>query len=413
MNEPGELSGNPVPIRHRPDVNGGPASSLAANASNPKVNDHVPMAAHEVSTKISIAPWSAAICASLLLHLVAVAAVAFVNPKATVQLARGGAPMEVELIAGTVASIASDVRKGEKTPDVAKDTSKPPQKIEPTKSLPLQDPPIRIAVALPPPSSVLDQVIKREARKLQERRLAAEKIRAEQKRKEETERAARIKKAAEQKATEKRRIEQARLKALEEQRRAREHRRQEQKKAKLAAARKNSIERRKREKIRLAKKLAEARARARQNRKQRKKLAAIKRRKQEDAKRRKIAALTGVHNSRGRSTRRSAAASRGGTGGRTRTAGRASRSSHKASVLAHLARYKRYPNSARSREITGGVIVAFSLSAKGSVRRLSVSRSSGSKLLDNAAISMVRRAAPFPSGPAPLRIRTAIVYNLR
>ncbi|MGQ3356077.1 MAG: energy transducer TonB, partial [Phreatobacter sp.] len=69
-------------------------------------------------------------------------------------------------------------------------------------------------------------------------------------------------------------------------------------------------------------------------------------------------------------------------------------------VLAHLARHKVYPESARERGIRGRTGIAFTLTANGSVASVSIASSSGAPILDQATLTMVRRAQPFPPNPA-------------
>ncbi len=66
-----------------------------------------------------------------------------------------------------------------------------------------------------------------------------------------------------------------------------------------------------------------------------------------------------------------------------------------AAVRAAIGRHK--PRAAGAR---GKATVTFSIGALGGLRSVGVSRSSGNKQLDQAAIASVRRAAPFPSPPA-------------
>jgi protein TonB len=56
---------------------------------------------------------------------------------------------------------------------------------------------------------------------------------------------------------------------------------------------------------------------------------------------------------------------------------------------------KRYPPLARRRGVVGSVDVAFETGLDGALRSATVRRSSGSALLDEAALDAVRRAAPF------------------
>lgn len=109
----------------------------------------------------------------------------------------------------------------------------------------------------------------------------------------------------------------------------------------------------------------------------------------------------------------SRASSRGGSGGATQFAGRAQSASHRAMILAHLARYKLYPSAARSAGIRGRVTIAFRVSAEGAVSGISISRSSGASVLDQATLDMVRRAAPFPRGAKAEAFNVGINYDLR
>lgn len=80
--------------------------------------------------------------------------------------------------------------------------------------------------------------------------------------------------------------------------------------------------------------------------------------------------------------------------------GRAALSSYQAQVLAHLQRHRVYPPEAQSRGITGVARVRFSLASNGAVIGASLAGSSGTSVLDQAALAMVRRASPFPAFPA-------------
>jgi TonB family protein len=93
---------------------------------------------------------------------------------------------------------------------------------------------------------------------------------------------------------------------------------------------------------------------------------------------------------------------RAGAGGRAESGGTANVSSYQAEVLAHLQRYRVYPPEARNRGITGTAMVRFALASNGGVMSASLGRSSGAEILDEAALSMVRRASPFPPIPPGL-----------
>lgn len=97
-----------------------------------------------------------------------------------------------------------------------------------------------------------------------------------------------------------------------------------------------------------------------------------------------------------------ATATRGGKPGKARkrsSAGNASVSNYPGKIVRKLRRSLRYPRAARARRITGEVHVRFVVSANGSAGSIRVVRSSGSPILDRAAIDTVRRAAPFPAIP--------------
>lgn len=89
-----------------------------------------------------------------------------------------------------------------------------------------------------------------------------------------------------------------------------------------------------------------------------------------------------------------------GNTGRSRESGNASVSNYPGKVYAKLRRSLRYPSEARRKRIRGEVHVRFTVSRSGGVGSIRVARSSGSALLDGAALETVRRAAPFPEIPA-------------
>ncbi len=88
-----------------------------------------------------------------------------------------------------------------------------------------------------------------------------------------------------------------------------------------------------------------------------------------------------------------------GKNGKTATAGNASVSNYPGKVVSKLRRALRYPSEARAQRLRGEVQVAFTVSSNGSIGGIRVVRSSGSPILDKAAIETVRRAAPFPAIP--------------
>jgi protein TonB len=107
-----------------------------------------------------------------------------------------------------------------------------------------------------------------------------------------------------------------------------------------------------------------------------------------------------------------------GAGGAADTGGRAAISSYFAQVQAHLSRHRVYPPEARASGITGVARVVFALGRDGSVLSASLARGSGHPVLDQAAVAMVRRAAPFPPipsgiGASQLEMGAPIRFDLR
>jgi protein TonB len=107
-----------------------------------------------------------------------------------------------------------------------------------------------------------------------------------------------------------------------------------------------------------------------------------------------------------------------GNRGQLDTGGPAVVSSYQAMVLAHLSRFRTYPEEARSRGVTGVVSVRFALASDGKVVAALLLRTSGATILDDAALAMVRRASPFPPFPpglnrARMEFAAPIRFDLR
>jgi TonB family protein len=81
-----------------------------------------------------------------------------------------------------------------------------------------------------------------------------------------------------------------------------------------------------------------------------------------------------------------------------------------ASITAHLKPYFVYPPYAVVHRIQGAVYVHFILDKSGTVLFSEVAKGSGFSVLDDAALSLVGRAQPFP--PIPDRIRTDRIDGL-
>ncbi len=72
-----------------------------------------------------------------------------------------------------------------------------------------------------------------------------------------------------------------------------------------------------------------------------------------------------------------------------------------------------YPDAARRQRLSGSLIVDVALNADGTVRNITVVRPSGHKILDDAAIRIVRLAAPYPPFPPEIRKETDIIHITR
>lgn len=68
-------------------------------------------------------------------------------------------------------------------------------------------------------------------------------------------------------------------------------------------------------------------------------------------------------------------------------------------LLAHLNRHKRYPTIARSYHEEGVVVLSFTMDRDGHVLAHNIAKSSGSQVLDEEALAMLRRSEPLPAFP--------------
>lgn len=69
-----------------------------------------------------------------------------------------------------------------------------------------------------------------------------------------------------------------------------------------------------------------------------------------------------------------------------------------------------YPDAARRRGLSGSLLLDVSLNADGSINKINLRRSSGEKVLDDAAMGIVRLAAPFAPFPDGIREETDILH---
>ena len=72
-----------------------------------------------------------------------------------------------------------------------------------------------------------------------------------------------------------------------------------------------------------------------------------------------------------------------------------------------------YPDEAKRRKLYGNLVLHVAIRPDGSVRAINVRKSSGHKLLDDAAIRIVKLSAPFAPFPAEIRKETDILDIIR
>lgn len=85
-------------------------------------------------------------------------------------------------------------------------------------------------------------------------------------------------------------------------------------------------------------------------------------------------------------------------------------------IRSRIEEAKFYPGWARRQGIEGTVELLFTLSADGRVQEVRILRSSGSSILDEAAVQVIRRAAPYPiveDWPGVIRVQLPITYHLK
>lgn len=69
-------------------------------------------------------------------------------------------------------------------------------------------------------------------------------------------------------------------------------------------------------------------------------------------------------------------------------------------VRFRIEKNKRYPEKAKQRNMRGRVIVSLLITLEGEIESIAIKKSSGHAILDDAALSAVKRAVPFPAPPA-------------
>ena len=72
-----------------------------------------------------------------------------------------------------------------------------------------------------------------------------------------------------------------------------------------------------------------------------------------------------------------------------------------------------YPDAARKQKLSGSLILDVALNKDGSINEVTIRRSSGYKILDDAAIRIVELASPYSPFPAKIREETDILHITR
>lgn len=72
-----------------------------------------------------------------------------------------------------------------------------------------------------------------------------------------------------------------------------------------------------------------------------------------------------------------------------------------------------YPQEARRRKLSGSLLLEVALNANGTINEIMIRRSSGEKILDDAAIRIVGLAAPYAPFPRQIRQETGILHIIR
>jgi protein TonB len=80
-------------------------------------------------------------------------------------------------------------------------------------------------------------------------------------------------------------------------------------------------------------------------------------------------------------------------------------------ISAHLERNKRYPREAKAAEQQGTPMVRFAVDRRGRVSEVSIARTSGHELLDQATLELLRRVSPLPAMPRAMG-RDRVVISL-
>ena len=72
-----------------------------------------------------------------------------------------------------------------------------------------------------------------------------------------------------------------------------------------------------------------------------------------------------------------------------------------------------YPEEARRRKLSGSLLLEVALNADGTINEIMIRRSSGEKILDDAAIRIVELAAPYAPFPQNIKQETGVLHIIR
>lgn len=72
-----------------------------------------------------------------------------------------------------------------------------------------------------------------------------------------------------------------------------------------------------------------------------------------------------------------------------------------------------YPEEARRRKLSGSLLLEVALNANGTINEIMIRRSSGEKILDDAAIRIVELAAPYAPFPQKIKQETGVLHIIR
>ncbi len=72
-----------------------------------------------------------------------------------------------------------------------------------------------------------------------------------------------------------------------------------------------------------------------------------------------------------------------------------------------------YPEQARKQKLSGSLVLDVALNADGTINEITIRRSSGEKILDDAAVRIVKLSAPFSPFPQHIKDETDILHIMR